>query len=312
MNKFVAMVLVVLLSACGGGGSTGGGSSSEPDGSGQSSSSSEPTSEPTPEPEPEPESEVLEGGPPDEPTNVSLNSDHMLSTNSFYNYFSYEGSEGDKLVIYTLLSIPLSDTQKSRCGASPGTGDSPSSYETQIHIYDKDLNRVDGICGQEMIFSVPEDGLYILNFEFPSNGGGVTRMASVSGDPSLSESQGPLGSPSNPSPIDSDGPNQISTYTFFNYYYATVSAGDKIIIDVELDDPLSEQQKTRCASSPGTGDRPSAYDTQIHIYDSDLNRVGGKCGEDLTFEFSESGSYFIQFDYAEQSQGEFNAAFLSQ
>ncbi len=104
--------------------------------------------------------------------------------------------------------------------------------------------------------------------------------------------------------------NLLSSTTFSNYYHLFAESGQKIIASTVLNTPLSTQQKTRCASNPGNGETPSSYDTQIHVYDSDLKRVGGNCGEDLTFEFTESGVYILHFSYGSQSAGYFNAAIL--
>lgn len=119
------------------------------------------------------------------------------------------------------------------------------------------------------------------------------------------------GSPGSPNLIDFNGSNTLFGDVFFNYYHVSAVSGQKLIVSTVLNQPLSTQQKTRCASSPGDGVNPSGYDTQIHMYNSLLERVGGICGENLTYEFPATGTYILHFSYgAGQSAGYFNAAIL--
>ena len=103
-----------------------------------------------------------------------------------------------------------------------------------------------------------------------------------------------------------------SENTFYNYYATSANEGDKIFINTALNTPLSAQQKSRCSGNPGTGTSPSSYDTQIHVYDSYLNRVGGVCGEDFVFIVPVTGWYIFHFSFAQQSAGYFNAAIINQ
>ena len=296
MRKFVVAMTMVLVASCGGGGSGGDGQS-------------EPPIDP---PNNEPSVTPISGGAPDSPVELSLASEHLISSNSFYNYFRYTGVKGEKLVIHAQLNIPLSDTEKSRCSEDPGRGNRPSSYDRQIHIYNSALVRVDGICGEDLIFTIPEDGDYIFQPEYPSSGGGIFYVASVVGNSAVVSPSGVLGQPGAPASISFDSWNKTSENTFYNYYATFANEGDKIVINTALNTPLSVKQKRMCAWSPGTGTSPSSYDTQIHVYDSYLNRVGGVCGEDFVFIVPVTGWYIFHFSFAQQSAGYFNAAIINQ
>ncbi len=301
MERIFILAMVVALYSCGGGGST----SSIPEPNNGNSGIDNPVVEPPNE------SEIIPGGPPDSPALLLLNSEHEISTNSFYNYFSYTGKKDELLIIHTTLSSPLSDTEKSRCSSNLGSGTNPSPYDTQIHVYDMNMDRLGGRCGEDLMYNFPEDGEYILKFEYPTNGPGIFRAASIIGQSSVNQPYGEPGTPSNPAEINLDGPNLLSSEVFYNYYRVEVNTGDKLLLDTALDNPLTTQQLSRCASSPGTGETRSSYETQIHIYDSNFNRIGGVCGEELNFEFSDSGVYIIHFSYAAQSSGVFYAALIN-
>lgn len=116
------------------------------------------------------------------------------------------------------------------------------------------------------------------------------------------------GSPSAPYQIVASSPNPIYKEVFFNHYQYALQKGEKLYISTVLNQPLSDQQKSRCSGSPATVERPSSYDTQIHVYNSSFERVGGICGENLTFEAPESGVYIFHFDFGAQSAGVFYAA----
>ncbi len=253
---------------------------------------------------------TIAGGSPSSTAKLSLLGRNRIETNSFYNYFSYRAEKSEKLILQSTLAIPLSDTEKARCASNEGTGSSPSSYDTQIHIYDKNLNRIGGRCGEGLIFEFPEAGDYIIQFDYPGNGSGYGYAAPFFKDNFIQSPIGGRGAASNPKSILTHTSNVLESNPFYNFYRYTADAGDRITLSTNLDRPLSTQQKTRCASNPGTGAIPSSYDTQIHVYDMSMNRVGGNCGENLTFTFPKSGTYVINFAYAMQSAGFFNAAII--
>ena len=119
------------------------------------------------------------------------------------------------------------------------------------------------------------------------------------------------GSPSAPKMISFGVRNTLLSDDFFNYFSVNAAAGQKLIVSTKLNQPLTDTQKSRCNSTGTNGTKnPAPYDTQIHVYDSKLTRLGGICGEDLTFQFTVSGIYILHFNYASQSSGYFNAAIL--
>lgn len=91
--------------------------------------------------------------------------------------------------------------------------------------------------------------------------------------------------------------NIINAATFNNYFKYFAVAGERLVFRANLATPMSDQEKTRCASSPGTGTTASSYQTQIHIYDMAMKRVGGQCGEDLIYSFNQTGTYTVHVDF---------------
>ncbi|MCB1704621.1 MAG: hypothetical protein KDI17_07155 [Halioglobus sp.] len=249
-------------------------------------------------------------GAPDSPNPMSFSTTNQVSANSFFNYYHYTAQKNERIIIHTALSTPLSTTQKSRCASSPGTGQTPSNYDTQIHVYNENMARVDGICGENLTFITPETGQYLFQFEYPTNSPGVFYIASVMGSSAVNTPTGTAGSPNNPKTLLPGTQNPISKNTFYNYYKLTVSAGARLIINVQLDEPLSTIQKSRCSSNLGTGPIPSSYDTQIHVYNENMVRVDGICGENLDFIVPAAGTYILHFSYATQSAGYVNAAVI--
>jgi len=229
-----------------------------------------------------------------------------ISSNSFYNYFKFTAKKGETLVIHTDLSLPLTDQEKSRCSSNPGTGTSPSSYDTAMNVYDKKLDRVTGICGENLTVKFETGGTYYVQFDYPENGTGLAYATSILGDSAINSPTGLLGAVSNPKPILLRSANRLNQENYLNYYRYTAQEGERIILNVNLNLPMTSQQKNRCSSA---GDFPStSYDTRVYIYDSTLTPVGGVCGEELRFDFPWAGTYLFHFRYGNQSAGFFNAA----
>lgn len=111
------------------------------------------------------------------------------------------------------------------------------------------------------------------------------------------------GTPNAPSLIDFNSANDLSSNIFYNYFHLNAIAGQQLIVNVQLNKPLNDTQKARCASNPG-------YDTQIRVYDANMQRVGLVCGENLSFIVPVTGKYVLHFSYGSQSAGAFNAALL--
>ena len=252
-----------------------------------------------------PESFALSGGTPSSPVTLSLTKKNEINNNPFYNYFKYFAEKNEKIIISANLTIPLTDQQHARCSSNLGTGNIASSFETQIHIYDKSLNRISGICGDKITYIAPSAGEIIVNFEFPYNGYGFFNVASVRGDSAITAPSGDLGTPNAPKQLATSAENQLNANSFYNYYKFTIEKNKKLIINTQLNQPLSDQQKRRCSANDGRGVIPSSYDTQIHIYNRFYERVDGICGENLTFIAPETGTYIINFSFGTQSAGIF-------
>lgn len=282
-QSLAGLCLVALLSACGGGG-------------GDSSSTSTGTSTQIPPPS---ETPVVLGGTPSAPTSVGLSSDNVVNNNPFNNYFKYAAVAGERLIVRVNLSIPLSDTQFARCASNPGTGATPSSYASQIHVYSQGNARIGGICGEELRYTFAETGVHVFNFDFPSNGSGFFNAASIKGDTPIRFLEIGNGSPIEPKKLSTISPNLINENVFFNYYWFSAAKGETIVVNSTLAVPLSAQEKTRCAANP------DSHNSQIYVYDAKLNQVGLACGEGMRFIVSESGNYVIQPSYGAKS-GMFN------
>lgn len=277
LNVVCLSLALVALASCGGGGDSGGATKT-------------PVSPPS-------SIAPVSGGTVGVPVALQLDAEHLITGNRANNYFSYSGVADETLVVHAHLTPPLTDAEKSRCASNP------IAYATQIHIYDSGMTRIGGACGEDLAITLPSDGLYIINAEFPSHIG-VLEVATLKNGSAILT---PTGKPSSPNTISWSSRNRLTANTFYNYYAVSLSQGDRILVDVVLDVPLTAQQKTRCASNPGTGATASSYDTQVHVYSSTLARVGGVCGEQLDFVAPHTANYIIHFAFGQQSGGYFNA-----
>lgn len=158
-----------------------------------------------------------------------------------------------------------------------------------------------------MSFVAPENGTFIFHFEFPSNGSGFFNAASVKGDSAIASPNGTAGTPNAPKQLSTTASNPLHAEEFYNYFRFTIEAGKKLVINTQLSQPLSAQQKTRCAASGGRGSTPTSLDTQVHVYNALYERVDGVCGENLTFIAPATGTYILHFSFGAQSAGEFYA-----
>mgnify|MGYP002152405754 CR=1 FL=1 len=244
------------------------------------------------------------GGAPGDPTALSFDGPNTVDVSSFHNNFSLVANQGQKLVIGVALSLPMSDQQKSRCASNPG------AYPTKITVFDDKRSSVAVSCGESMLYEFEEAGDYTVNFEYPDNGGGQAFAVLLPATVNFAKPLGPRGSALNAIPLLTGVRNQLGSQPFFNYFRVSVDKGTTMVLDVSLERPLSQTQRSRCASSPGDGARPSSYDTQVHIYDGSLSRIGGKCGETLSYTFGKAGTYLVNFDYGAQSAGYFNVALI--
>lgn len=112
------------------------------------------------------------------------------------------------------------------------------------------------------------------------------------------------GTPSAPVFLGLDSKNVINNNSFNNYFKYAGVAGERLVIRVNLTIPMSDLQRTRCSYSADTNG------TQVSVYNSNNVKVGGVCGEDLTYTFTETGTYILNFDFPSNDSGFFNAASL--
>ena len=287
-----ALATTCILLGCGGGGGGGSGGGDTTGG----------VKEPIPGNQKPSETDIVPGGGPSNPAALSLTAKNLVNNNSFNNYFKYTAVAGERLVIRVNLDIPLSDTQFARCASNPGTGATPSSYASQIHVYNSSNVRIGGICGENLTYTFPETGIYVFNFEFPSNGAGFFSAASLKEPNPITFLASGHGSPTEPRQVNTTSSNPIGNDVFLNYYWISAVKGETLVVNAVLNQPLSTVQKTRCASSP------ESHNSQIYVYDAKLSRVGLACGESMRFEVPESGNYVFHFNYGSQSAGVFNAA----
>ena len=268
-SRFLPYMLALLaLSACGGGGD------------------SEPGTPGTP-------GTPVASGSTSSPKSLSSESSNTIGTDPFFNNFTYVASAGERLVVRVNLAVPLSDTESARCASNLGTGSAPSSYSSQVHIYDSRGLRVGGICGEDLTFKFAAPGTYMLNFEFPSNGGGTVNAASLVGASPVQFSDSGDGTPTRPKKLSTLTGNAIGSDPFNSYYWVQAAQGENFVLGVQLHRPLTQTQKTRCASGA-----ESTNNAQLRVFNASLSQqVAVACGEGLRFVAPAAGTYIIQTDY---------------
>lgn len=269
--KFLPLILsLTFLSACGGGG--GGAENTEP-------TASPPT---TPS----------ANGSISSPKSLILEAANTFGTDAFFNNYIYIASADERLVVRVNLATPLSDTESARCSSNLGTGSTPSGYASQVHVYDSRGARVGGICGEDLTFTFTAAGTYLLNYEFPSNGGGTFHAASLKGAAPVQFSETGDGAPTRPKKLSTLTGNAIASNPFNDYYWVQAAQGETFVLAVQLQRPLSQVQKTRCSDGvEGTNN------AQLRVFDARLTHVVAACGESLRFVAPAAGTYVIQTDY---------------
>lgn len=254
------MLSLLLLNACGGGG--GGGDSA---GSGTGAVATGSTSS---------------------PKSLSVQSANTFGIDTSFNNFTYVASAGERLLVRVILAVPFSDTEYARCASNPG------AYATQVHVYDSSGAQVANSCGEDLMATFPANGTYRFNFEYPTNGGGVFYAASLQGSAPMQFSATGDGSPTRPKMLSTVTSNSIDSNPFKDYYWVQAAQGETIAMTVQLQTPLTQTQKTRCASNvEGTNN------AQLRVFDSALTQVAAVCGEGTQFVAPAAGTYVIQTDY---------------
>lgn len=278
-----SILTLLLLSACGGGGG-GGDTATVP-------TAPIPTA-PTP------------SGSTSSPKALSVQDANTFASDAFFNNFTYVAAADERLVVRVNLVTPLSDTQTSRCSGSGGGNSFPSGYQTDVHIYDSRGVRVGGTCTEDLTFNFASAGPYTLNFEFPSNGGGTVHAVSLKGTAPVQFSETGDGSPARPKKLSTLTGNSIDINPFYDYYWVQAAQGETFVLAVQLRQPLTQVQRTRCSASvEGTNN------AQLRVFDSRLTQVAVACGESLRFVAPAGGTYVIRTDYGPNG-GTLNASRL--
>jgi|GEM_PF-6527019 len=225
------------------------------------------------------------------PRALSLADSNTFGTDPFFNNFRYVASAGEKLVIRVNPNIPLSTLQSRRCAESPGTGSTPSNFQTQVHVYNSLGIRVGGICGEDLTFTFASAGTYLLNFEFTSNGGGTFNAASLTGSTPIQFSETGNGSPTLPKKLSTLTGNTIGSNPFNAYYWVQATQGETLVLGVQLKTPLTQLERTRCEENAESPNK------QLRVFDAGLTQVAVACGESMRFVVPSAGIYVVQADY---------------
>lgn len=283
MRTLSLIACVAFIAACGGG---GGGDAIGPNA-----------------PPPEAPKQVT-GGPASAPTPLSFDAWNHFSSSSI-SYFKHEGVAGERLILRVSLGRPFSATEAARCASNDGAGTTPSSYATQIHVYDTSFARVDGLCSEDFTYTFTENGVRIFHFDYPATGGdGVVNVASLKVDESVEYLDSGTGTPTKPKMLRTDVANTFGNHPFMNYFWISATNGQKLVINAALTPPLSPDERARCSANP------DSHNTRILIYDARLNRIGVSCGESLIFDIPEDGNYVLQLHFGSNRTGGFNAAVI--
>ncbi|MDX5406517.1 MAG: hypothetical protein LPK11_05680 [Chromatiaceae bacterium] len=154
------------------------------------------------------------------------------------------------------------------------------------------------------IFNYP---IFIATFLFilaGCGGGSENDAGNQSGSGGSGGSGTPLpqvndgGQPSSPANISFSLPNVISSDSFNNYFKVTVNAGDRLVLNVDLESALTAEDTRRCFNSP---------ETYVH---GSIESVIHFCAYDLVHSFATAGTYTVRFQYPRQQKGLFYAALL--
>ena len=252
-----------------------------------------------------PPTEPVPSGSTTSPKALSIEAANTFGTDAFFNNFRYVASADERLVVRVNLATPLSDTQSARCSASGlATGSSPSGYATDVHVYDSRGVRVAGICGEDRTFTFAAAGTYLVNIEFPSNGGGTFNAASLKGASPVQFSETGDGSPTRPKKLSTLTGNAIASNPFNDYYWVQAAQGETFVMAVQLQQPLTQVQRTRCAAGA-----ESTNNAQFRVFDARLTQVAVTCGESTRFVAPAAGTYVIQTDFGANG-GTLNASRL--
>jgi len=117
-----------------------------------------------------------------------------------------------------------------------------------------------------------------------------------SSPPKIELNQG--GQASSPTQVSYAVPNVISSDKANNYYKVNVKAGDTLVLNVDLDSPITAKENMLCNTSP---------EKFTHAL---IEKVLYFCAYDLKYTFSSDGDYILRFQYPLSRKGIFHASLL--
>lgn len=103
------------------------------------------------------------------------------------------------------------------------------------------------------------------------------------------------GRPSNPTPVNYEGLNQIKADSFSNNFSVTADVGDELIVTATLDSFITPEESFRCSTNA---------DGFIKIVSADKS-----CSRHLRYVFSEASTYVLAFAFPGR-EGLFQAAII--
>lgn len=233
---------------------------------------------------------VMLGGSPSLPTEINLSEKHLITSNSFTNYFEYTAIANEKLVIHASLKDSISSSDIRSCYSI--------ATNTFIKIYDENWVLLKSqSCRYDLTYEFLKDGTYILQFDYPNENSGFAELSSINGisyQPNLNS-----GRPNSPSRLNLNPSNILSDNSFYNYFEYTAVTNEKIIIHTTLNNSIGSKSIRTCLSGGANGGEfIKIYDQNLVLLKSDT-----ACGNDLTHIFSESGTYILQFNYPNENSG---------
>ena len=120
-----------------------------------------------------PQESMISGGTASSPATLSFSSRNEISSDPFYNYFTYSAQAGEKLIIQSVLDRPLTTQERNPCNGG---------LRDHIVVYDLNLNPLIGICGNSLTYTFEQTGTYIIHLKIGDIGiSGYFNAASVSG-----------------------------------------------------------------------------------------------------------------------------------
>lgn len=209
---------------------------------------------------------------------------HNLTTNPFYNNFLFSGSSNTTLFLKANYELPFVLQQRARCAAN---------YSTSPVFTLRDREADELVCTDSLILNYSDSKQDIISLPLSNRSNGKLLVAVVSGNSAITNPHGKVGTPTNPTTLQTS--NNLNHDSFSNYFKYSAAEATKIHLSVLLNSPLTIIQEGRCAASGGRG--ADRYSTGIRVYDDQYNLLKQVCGTDLEYELPSSGNYIINFNF---------------